>query len=326
MRNTSPTFCPDIQSRRSLTELIKDHATLSGYDFLAREYARAAELYLSPVLVAHAERFQKPTFALSMFVYEQTKAGAIDAYLADIAGPEHRQGSMTPMAREIALAVTKAAIGHDEATIRTADTLTRMRYAARGEQGKYSDLLTFAENAYLDNDDACNPDNLNSIDGYPARCEANGFEEGAFSFWFNRSRLELIAQKAGVGLEPLDIPFSRDGATPMTIDLFVRREWENGDSRYGERTPALEIVRLLVWSADATAKSDSCATLAANDDLQLVYAKLVWAQTLVNPAKNPRAYHLIAKISFATLKLQQLADELTQTPPTSGPCFFRGRS
>lgn len=290
-----------IESLPAIVALQKDRNQLSGYHFLANEYTRAAEFFLSPELVEGAERFQTPTLALAGFLDRQPGLGVVEANLADLAGIQFYRGRLSATARQVSLAVTKAAMSRNAATIEAADAALRARYSDDGKLYPFPDLLTFINQAYEggNDDDTCNPDELNSRPDYRERCEENGFEEEALSFWFQRSRLELLARKHGTDLSKLDIPFTRSGSTQKTIDLYRRRAWASGGIRYGEDKDetAPAVVQLLVWSADATVPTADCGDMPGDNGPELWQAlnQLIWAQTLIHPAGDPRLYRQTAE-------------------------------
>lgn len=288
-----------IHARESIKALLAVRNTLTGYDAIAHEYTRAAEFFLAPELVANARRFQAPTYAVAMFIerQQQQAAGEVEAYLADVARTRRYGQRMFPVTREISLAVTTAAIDATPATIEAAGVLTRSRYAPDGRQAPYPDLETFRHQAYEDGADACEPDELNSRPGYEDRCEENGFEGQALAFWYHRSRLELIAHRHGIPLEPLAPHFARDATIESTIDLFMRRAWSEG-LRYGEERSRPETVRLLVIEAEAlTYGPGHCATGPYGGDPLVLRAleRLLWAQSLASPARDPRLHRTVAE-------------------------------
>lgn len=282
-----------VENQSRLSDIRDD---LYSFNFIASEYARAAEFFLSPELLKSARRYQAPTQAVSEFLEEQSKTGALEAYLADRAAPQITRFAPTAATREISLSVTTAAIRRDAASIEAADALTRSRYGPDDKNWPHPDMLTFLNQAYEEGADACEPDVRNSRPDYAKRCEENDFETEAFSYWYNRSRLELIAQRQGIELTPLDRPFSRNGSTPRTIDLFMRRAWEGG-MRYGEEAAPPEVVRLLVWSAEAGAPTQACEDLPDGHEAEVWDAvePLLWARTLSDPIQDPQLHRMVAE-------------------------------
>jgi hypothetical protein len=286
-----------IHARDSIKNLLAVRGKLTGYDAIAHEYTRAAEVFLASELVADARRFQAPTYAVATFIGQQRGAGEVEAFLADVAGSRRYGQRMTATAREISLAVTTAAIEHTPAAIEAAGALTRSRYAPDGRQAPYPDLATFLSRAYEDGADACEPDERNSQPGYEDRCENDGFEIEALDFWFDRSRLELIARRHGVALEPLAPHFRRDGTTERTIDLFMRRAWSEG-LRYGEQRTGAEVVRLLVLEAEALTYGPApCdrGPYGGDPPASRALERLLWAQTLASPARDPLLHRTVAE-------------------------------
>lgn len=291
-----------IHARDSIKALLAIQDTLSGYDAIAHEYTRSAEFFLAAELVADARPFQEPTYAVATFIEQQQTAGEVEAYLADLARTRRYGQRMFPVTREISLAVTSAAIEATPATIEAAGALTRSRYAPDGKQAPYPDLETFRQQAYNDDGDACEPDERNSRAGYEDRCEENGFEGQALAFWYHRSRLELIAHRYGIPLEPLARHYTRDGTTEGTIDLFMRRAWSEG-LRYGEERTGPETVHLLVFEAEAlTYSAGNCTTGPDGGGPPVLRAleRLLWAQSLASPARDPRLHRTVAEAYMST--------------------------
>jgi hypothetical protein len=291
-----------LSNLKSVKKLSALSRTLGNYEFLANEYARAATHFVSADLLANARRFDEPSYAISRLIVERTKLSPADGFLAEKLRPGFDSRIMLPAARHVSLAVTAAAINRDERTIGLADTITRELYRPDGKRYPFPDLLTFNKTAYENDGDACQADRLNSLPGYVDRCEQNGFDSYAFSFWYNRSRLELIAAEAGKALVPLDIPFSVDGTTASSVDLYLRRAWQDG-LRYGEGKVDPEAVELLIMSARLAAEHNGLTCdgdpegfgNASRDSLR----RLSWAQSLVSPADNPKLYRQIAEAYVA---------------------------
>ena len=226
--------------------------SLEGLRFIAGEYTRAAERFLDRDLLQAARRLHETEYRATIFLDEEAAEGAVEQYLAERIRPQSLRNRLDPQSRELTLAVIEAEIARDVESIEAADAITRRLYRPDGKSLLYSDLLTFTLTAYEANDQACRADELNSLSGYEDRCEENQFEQYAVGFWYQRSRLELLALELTVSLEPLDRQFSRDGSTSRTIDLFLRRAWYQG-MRYGETPVPPEAVRLLVRSGEARA-------------------------------------------------------------------------
>lgn len=286
-----------ISTLESAKELNHVGGRLSSFNFIANEYTRAAEAFLSRNLLTEARKFHVPEYAAIRFVEAQEKLGPIERYLAQRVSPRFRSDIMDPRLREVTLAVVNAAIEQDETSVMAADTLTRELYRPDGKPYPFPDLFTFNREAWSDGGEVCQADERNSKPEYEDRCEENGFEQYALGYWYNRSRLELIARQHSIVLEPLDRGFSRDGTTPSTVELYMRRAWEDG-WQYGETQIAPEAARLLVWSglSQLAAISEECS--ADSRDRRAIYAALTsisQAQSIASPSNDPKLYREAAE-------------------------------
>lgn len=302
---------------KSIKKLQAEAEKIGGAQFIATEYTRAAESFGSRVLLDEARRVHDLTVAGMAFIDDREKFGGVEAFLAERMRPRYRSDRLDPRLREITLAVTEAFVTKESQAILAAADLTRRLYRPEGRSHLYPDLLTFIAEAYEKDDEACIVDELNSAAGYEDRCEANGFEDYAYGFWYQRSRLELLAKQSGVSIGSLDRPFLMDGATPRTIDLFIRRAWHQG-LRYGENNAPPEAVRLLVLAArvDADGLSQTC-----EEEDQQVYGilrRLSWAYSL---ASSSGQNDLVREVARARVELQTIIDKCGAV--ISQPAFQR---
>jgi hypothetical protein len=260
-----------------------------SYDFLASEYTRAAEYFLSPDLLADARRLQAPTTAAFAFIDARKQDGPVDAYLARQIGDDSRVQS--PGLREMSLAVTEAAIGGDPGAIAAAEAVTRARFTP--------DLLLFLNHAYEADSQPCDVGDRDDLAAYAERCEENGFENDALGFWYQRSRLALVAQKNDVLLSSFgSLPGAKPGPVEPTIELFQRRAWQDG-WRYGQGSGLSRAFDLTILSAAASlpAAVRACRgeTGGRIDRTPQILDQLTGAQSMVNPGKDPRRYRLLAE-------------------------------
>ncbi|MEZ5656611.1 MAG: hypothetical protein R3E04_12160 [Sphingobium sp.] len=285
----------EIAQRSGLAEY---RNRLEGLRFVAGEYTRAAEYFLDRDLLQAARRLHEPEYRSTIFLDEQAAKGPVELVLAERIRPQFRTDRMTPQLRELTLAVVEAEIARDVESIEAADAITRRHYRPDGKSLPYSDLLTFSLMAYEEDDEACRADERNSLAGYKDRCEENGFEAYALGFWYQRSRLELLARELAIPLEPLDRPFSRDGSASRTIDLFLRRAWQQG-MRYGEAPAPPEAVWLLVRSGEATAHLAVTSCDPQSQDfrraLTMSLDTLSRALQLADPVEQPWLYRPMAQ-------------------------------
>ncbi len=284
---------PQLKELRGVKSLVKFGNQLGGVEFIAGEYARAAEVFRSENLLKQARRLHAPSFSVATFLNQQEQIGTVEKYLVGLVRPRYRSDRMEPRLREIALSVTDAAIKRDVETVQAADAVTRQVYRPDGQTYPWPDLFTFIENAYEDDETVCRASKNNSKPGYVDRCEENGYESYAMGFWYNRSRLELIARQLGIKLETFDRRFIRDGTTPRTVDLFLQRAWHDG-LRYGEALVPKEAIHLLMWSGEAsfseiTGECDRASKehrQSAYDAINLISR----AQSFTSPARHPLLY------------------------------------
>lgn len=302
---------------KSIKKLQAEAKKIDGALFIATEYTRAADLFGSRELLEEARRFHDLTVAAMAFIDEREKFGGVEALLAERARPRYRSDRMDPRLREITLAVTEAFVTKESQAILAAADLTRRLYRPDGHSHQYPDLLTFIAEAYEKDGEACIVDELNSAAGYEDRCEANGFEDYAYGFWYQRSRLELLAKQSGVSIGSLDRPFSINGATPRTIDLFIRRAWHQG-LRYGEDNAPPEAVRLLVLVARVDA--DGLAQACEEEDQQVdsILRRLSWAYSL---ASSSGQNDLVREVARARVEVQTIIDKCGAV--ISQPAFHR---
>lgn len=302
---------------KSIKKLQAEAEKIGEAQFIATEYTRAAESFGSRELLDEARRVHTLAAAALAFIDQREQLGGVESFLAERIRPQYRSDRMDPRLREITLAVTEAFVTEESQAIQTADELTRRLYRPDGRSHPFPDLLTFILEAYEKDDEACIADELNSAVGFEDRCEENGFEGYAYGFWYQRSRLELLADRLGQSIGSLDRPFSMDGATRRTIDLFIRRAWHQG-LRYGENSAPSEAVRLLVLAArvDADGLSQTC-----EEEDQQVYGilrRLSWAYSL---ASSSGQNDLVREVARARVEVQTIIDKCGAV--ISQPAFQR---
>ncbi|MBA4043831.1 MAG: hypothetical protein C0471_05345 [Erythrobacter sp.] len=306
-----------FENARSFKKLQAEAEKIGEAQFIATEYTRAAEYFGTRALLDEARRVHSPAAATLAFIDQRQQLGGIEGFLAERMRPQYRSDHIDPRLREISLAVTEAFVTEENQAILAADDLTRRLYRPDGRSHPYPDLLTFILEAYKKDDDACIADELNSAPGYEDRCEENGFEGYAYGFWYQRSRLELLADQLGQSIGSLDRPFSMDGATRRTIDLFIRRAWHEG-LRYGESTAPSEAVRLLVLAARVEADG---LTQACEEEDQQVYnilRRLSWAYALASTSEQN---DLVGEVARARVGVQSIIDKCGAV--ISQPAFQR---
>lgn len=306
-----------FENAKSIKKLQAEAEKIGEAQFIATEYTRAAESFGSRELLDEARRVHTLAAAALAFIDQREQFGGVESFLAERIRPQYRSDRMDPRLREITLAVTEAFVTEESQAIQAADELTRRLYRPDGRSHPFPDLLTFILEAYEKDDEACIADELNSAVGYEDRCEENGFEGYAYGFWYQRSRLELLADRLGQSIGSLDRPFSMDGATRRTIDLFIRRAWHQG-LRYGENSAPSEAVRLLVLAArvDADGLSQTCE----EEDRQVygILRRLSWAYSL---ASSSGQNDLVREVARARVEVQTIIDKCGAV--ISQPAFQR---
>lgn len=271
--------------RLPAVEQLKEYLDrIDGYNFVASEYTRAAAYFPSAELVAGARRVNVPVAAGLAFARERTALGPVDAFLADRVSDITDNRVQSAALRAISLAVTDVALDPTPARIAKAEEVIRAH--------DNPDFQTFLEHGYGSDSGACEVEDREMFRDYKARCEENGFKNDASGYWFERSRLELLAEKNGqtLSLAGRDI-------VDATIALFQRRAWENG-MRYGEGRPSLQALDLMLMRADAYAPNADRICRGEIDDptkyLPDVLDRLIDAQTMLSPAREPRRYRRLA--------------------------------
>jgi hypothetical protein len=298
----------DLAARDVFKELRAQAQRLENAEFIAGEYTRAAEHWGSRALWNEARRVHDPAMEMMSFIEERQRLGGVDAFLADELRPGFRSDRMSPQMRDISLAVTHAFIARTNEAALAAHGLAQQYYRPDGRSHPYPDLLTFISEAYESDNEACNANERNSLEGYEDRCEENGFEQFALGFWYQRSRIELLSQQIGQPLDLLDRPFARDGVTPSVIDLFVRRAWHEG-MRYGDEPAPPEAVRLLILLAQtkAVALRAACVAGGGNEEnlMYEVLQPISRAQALASPSLQTELYREVAQ---ARVHLQEILE------------------
>lgn len=306
-----------FENAKSLKKLQAEAKKIDEAQFIATEYTRAAESIGSPELLDEARRVHTSAAAALAFIDQREQLGGVEGFLAERMRPQYRSDRMDPRLREISLAVTEAFVTKESQAILAADDLTRRLYRPDGRSHPYPDLLTFILEAYEKDDEACIADELNSAAGYKDRCEENGFEGYAYGFWYQRSRLELLAEQVGLSIGWLDRPVSMDGATRKTIDLFIRRAWHQG-LRYGENAAPSEAVRLLILAAQVEADGIPEACEVEDQQIYGTLQKLSWAYSL---ASSSEENNLVREVAQARLEVQTIIDKCGAV--ISQPAFQR---
>ncbi|MFO6430727.1 hypothetical protein ACLBKT_11635 [Erythrobacter sp. W302b] len=306
-----------FEKLKSIKKLQAEAEKIGEAQFIATEYTRAAESFGSRELLGEARRVHTSAAAALAFIEQREQLGGIEAFLAGRTRPQYLSDRMDPRLREISLAVTEAFVTKESQAILAADNLTRRLYRPDGRSYPYPDLLTFILEAYERDDEACIANELNSAAGYKDRCNENGFEGYAYGFWYQRSRLELLAEKVGLSIGWLDGPVSMGRTTRKTIDLFIRRAWHQG-MRYGESAAPSEAVRLLVLAAQLDA--DGIPKTCKEEDQQVydTLHKLSWAYFL---ASSSEENNLVREVAQARIGLQTIIEECGAV--ISQPAFQR---
>lgn len=289
---------PALSGNASFRRVMAMAAKLENAEFIAGEYTRAADALTSRTLLTEARRLHGPAQQAVALIDERARQGSVAAWLAERLRPQYRTDRMSPAMRDVTLAVTEARIRRDAPAVQAAGEVTSRHFLSGERAYPIPDLLTFWQRAYQEDDSACATDERNSREGYAERCEENGFEQFAFGFWYQRGRLELLAQGLGVPLEPLAPQFSRSGTVSGTTDLFIRHAWYQG-LRYGEAAPPPEAVRLLVQSAEAEA-AQLPARCGDNDQsryqaVEAVLSPLSRALALADAARQAALYREVAQ-------------------------------
>lgn len=287
----------------TLKDLNRLNGRVDSAEFVANEYIRAADAFQSIELVEAGARVDQVPRRIAAFLDSKEGIGEAEDLLAALLDNFSRSDRNSANLRALNLAVVEASIRRDQASIQKADAITRDIYSPEGIEHRWPDLYTFLVAAYEDDHEACRPDELNSLDGYQERCEKSDLEYLGRDFWFERTRLELIARSEGVPIEPLGRAVGPGRIVDLTVDLFIRGAWTEG-MRYQEIDAPPEPVRLLLWAGEAEVArlGDDCSD--DNDEMgRAIYtalARIVRAGSLTSASNNPRLYREYAEALVET--------------------------
>jgi hypothetical protein len=270
---------------------------LGGLEFIASEYIRAAEAFGSVELYRDARAADAAARTYRAALTKHSEVSPFGAVLVDSFAAHYVSYIQNPEMRGLRLVMLGATLAPTQQTIDRAAAFMVDVYGPTGYG--YPDLFSFLKRANEGDDEACLPDELNSREGYRDRCQKNFFEKFAYTFWYDVTRLELLARRYSLSLARFDGPFNRFRDTGSTIDLFIRRDWASGRLRYGEDIIAQEseAAQLVVWDAEDKVRAWTSNCLDDGNENALFYQslrRLIWAQSLVNPAIDPRTYRQIA--------------------------------
>lgn len=153
-----------------------------AYRFLAMEYARAADFYSSPALLAAARRFAEPSLAVGLALRAPRAPGSALQPFDDY--PDRLWRDL-----DLQIAVVSARLGGTEAAFAAARAVF-----ARNDDPHYNDA---GQHAYQYGDDFCDIGDKTYLQAWHDACEANDFERRALAYWRYRAAFTLAAEAAG---------------------------------------------------------------------------------------------------------------------------------
>ena len=178
--------------------------TAHAYRTLAMEYARAADFYSSPSLLAKAERLAEPTLPVGLLLRarreeekpcqlggQQCESREKAAKLPEFDDYEDRKWRDL----DLQLAVARARIGGTES-----DFVAARAMFVRNDDPHYD---TAGDEAYMHGDNFCDIADASHLSNWKEACDEDNFDRRALSYWRYRAVFSAIAQAAAQeGLRP----------------------------------------------------------------------------------------------------------------------------
>lgn len=230
---------------RLAIEVPHDMELAHTYRFVAMEYARAADFYVSPALLAKARKYAEPSLAIAqMLRAERADLKPCDA--RDKACLARRKGPFPPVFndypdrlwRDLDLQLALAGVRASG----SADDYVAARAAfARNDDPHFEDAR---EHAFQYGEGFCDTDDRDYLKAWKEACDADNFEVRALSYWRYRASFSLAAQAAGVeGLGKAQDKWDGDTA----LRLIERNELRNAGAPwafFGGNAPVIADIRL----------------------------------------------------------------------------------
>ena len=160
-----------------------DRNLAESYRFVAMEYARAADFYSSPALLAKARRFAEPSLAVAIELRTPQADGQPRPGYDDY--PDRLARDL-----DLRLAVARARIGGTPA-----DFAAAREAFARNDDPNFD---TAGEQAYRNGDDFCDIGDASYLAAWKEACDEANFDRRALAYWRYRALFSLAAKAAGV--------------------------------------------------------------------------------------------------------------------------------
>jgi hypothetical protein len=213
-----------------------------GYQFIAKEYVRAADFYSSPALLARARPYADEVIAVAQLLRPEQPD-------ASICSPQGSRCAERWATLRIAFddlitrldpdldmhrAVVSARLGGTESDFA----------AAREVFARYNDpnYAIAAEEAYRHGDDFCDIGDRDDLAAWKTACEDNNLERAAMTYWHYRARFDQAADAAGfAGLGAAE-------ATEIALRLWhaeIANVYDGGlpEDRFGEMSQRITELR-----------------------------------------------------------------------------------
>jgi hypothetical protein len=178
--------------------------TADAYRTVAMEYARAADFYSSPSLLAKAERLAEPSLPVGLLLRaprEDGKLCQVDGQQCELREKAANLPNLDDLDDrkwrdfDLQLAVARARIGGTES-----DFVAARAMFVRNDDPHYD---TAGDEAYMHGDNFCDIGDASHLSNWKGACDEDNFDRRALSYWRYRAVFSAIAQAAAQeGLRP----------------------------------------------------------------------------------------------------------------------------
>jgi hypothetical protein len=242
---TGKTSGKHARSRRGDASVDALVETAYGYRSLAMEYARAADFYGSPSLLAKAERLAEPSLAVGLLLraaHEEREACQVGAQQCQsrqqgteqLKFDDYQDRKLREL--DLQLAVARARVGGA-----ASDFAAAREIFARNDNPYYD---TAGEEAYKHGDDFCDIGDASYLSEWKGACDEDNFDARALSYWRYRAVFSALARAAGQqGLRPRGNDW--DGETAIRLIEAQESAHSEGlpQSYFGAASHALTDIR-----------------------------------------------------------------------------------
>ena len=291
-----------------------------GYQFIAKEYIRAADFYNSPALLARARPYADEAIAVAQLLRPEQPD-------ASICSPQDSRCAERWATLRIAFedlitrldpdldmhrAVVSARLGGTESDF----TAARAVFAQHNDPN----YAIAAEEAYQHGDDFCDIGDRDDLAAWKTACEDNNFERAAMTYWHYRARFDQAADAAGlagIGAAP---------ATEIALRLWhaeIARSFDGSlpEPRFGPTSQ--RITELRFGQAEALLGEARSARQRGDGQYSRVLTTLWASAYLVQGSDHPGWLRRIGTRYLQAIGEMRERDRITGEPAELRPDILR---